>query len=65
MKKNFFFLLLFLCTHAGAKPLTPITTTPRNVMAKAHITGLLSDLGFIPYKDRQGFLSVSDARPID
>jgi hypothetical protein len=60
MKSTLFFASTLLWIHAMAKPLTPITTTPRNVMAKAHIMGLRSELGFMPYKDRQGFLFVSE-----
>jgi len=59
MKQKIFFAGIFLCTHAWAESLTPITLTPRNVMAKAHIMGLRSELGFMPYKDKQDFLFVS------
>ena len=64
MKKTVFCFGLALYTYTSAKSLTPITTTPINVMAKAHIMGLRSDLGFMPYRDKQGFLLIKQTQPL-
>lgn len=58
MKRSIFCLGLTLYACTQSRSLTPITQIQNNVMAKADIMGLRPDLGFMPYKDRQGFLFI-------